>query len=187
MQQHDGDAVEAGSARGLEVARELRRVERLEHSPVRVDALGGADDARVQHLRQPDVEREDVGPLLAADPNGILESRRDDEQRRLAAPLEQRVRRDRRAHLDGRDAALALGRRGEQPLDAGDGRVLVTPRIDGQELQRLELAGRRSRDDVGERAAAVDPEFPAAVHAAESCAGIGSLHDGEITERAHST
>ena len=42
---------------------------------------------RGEARRQPDVEREDVRPLLAADPNGILESRRDDEQRRLAAPL----------------------------------------------------------------------------------------------------
>ena len=78
----------------------------VEHAALRVDALDGADDAHVQHLRQHDVEREDVGPLLAADANRVLEPGRDHEHGRLAAPLEQRVRRDGRAHLDGRDAAL---------------------------------------------------------------------------------
>jgi hypothetical protein len=94
--------------------------------------FGRARDARVQHLRQPDVEREDIGPLLAADSNGVLESRGDDEQRRLAAPLEQRVRRDRRAHLHGRDVAVVGRRGGEQPLDGGDGSVVVTAGSDGQ-------------------------------------------------------
>jgi hypothetical protein len=163
VQQHDGDTVETRSARSLEVACELRGVERFDHSAVGADALDGADDARVQHLREPDVEREDVGPLLAADPNRVLEPGRDHEHGRLAAALKKRVRRDGGAHLDGRDAALALRCRGQQPLDAGDGGVVVTAGIDGQELQRLELAGRRASDDVRERAPAVDPEFPPAV------------------------
>ena len=38
-----------------------------------IDALDGTDDARVQHLGQHDVEREDVGALLAADANRVLE------------------------------------------------------------------------------------------------------------------
>ncbi len=58
---------------------------------------------------------------------------------------------------------LGGGHVGQQALDAGDGRIVVALRIHGQQLQRLELAGGRARDDVRERAAAVDPEFPAAV------------------------
>jgi hypothetical protein len=137
MQQHDRDAVDPGCARVREVALQLRRVERLEYSAVRVDALRRADDARIQHFRQADVEREDLGPLLAADPNGVLEPGRDDEHRRLAPPFQQRVRRDGRAHLDGRDPPLAFGRRGQQPPDAGDCRVLVPAGVVRQQLQRL--------------------------------------------------
>ena len=160
--------------------------------PLRVDALDGPDDAHVQHLGQRDLEREDLGPLLTADANGILEPGRDHEHRRLATPLEQCVGGDRRAHLDGGDAALA-GRCGsEQPLDARDGRIVVAFGVDRQQLQRRELARRRAGDDVGERTAAVDPEFPAPADHSSSMAatcnwasrwGFVRFMVSEITER----
>ena len=39
MQQHDRDAVEPSSVRGLEIGAQLRRSERLEHVAMRVDTL----------------------------------------------------------------------------------------------------------------------------------------------------
>ena len=138
VQQHDRDAVEAGSARGLEIARAA--------SPCRAArALGpcasmrsAAPTTRAYSISGSGMSSAKMSgrcwpPIRMASSNPAVMT----STRRLAAPLEQRVRRDGRAHLDGRDVPLACGRGGEQPLDAGDGGVLVTPRIDGQSFSVL--------------------------------------------------
>ena len=48
------------------------------------------------------------------------------------------------------------------PADPVRGRIFIARRILGQQLVREQAAVGRARHDVGERAAAVDPELPAA-------------------------
>ena len=67
----------------------------------------------------------------------------------------------------------APGAHAEQVADAGDRRVAVVLRVLRQQLVRDERAVGPARDDVGERAAAVDPELPAA----------GSLMRAEVLTR----
>ena len=57
----------------------------------------------------------------------------------------------------------APGAQAEQLADAVHRRVAIALRVLGQQLVRDERAVRPARDDVGERAAAVDPELPACI------------------------
>ena len=129
VQQNDRGAPEARRVGGLEIGAEAPLVERLEHVAAGADPLARRDDARVEHLGQLDLQREDVGALLAADPDRVLEPGGDHEHRRLAAALEQCVRRDRRAHLDRGDRALGGRRAREHAVDRRDRGVRVAARI----------------------------------------------------------
>ena len=161
VQQHDRDAVESCFSRGLEVGGYAVCVERRNDLAVGREALLRFDDPRVEHLRQADVEREDFRPLLRADPDRVAQTRGGDENRRLALPLEQRVRPHRRAHPDRERRIPRGGRRPvEVVLDAGECRVTVAGRVVGQQLERIERTVRSDRDDVGERTAAIDQKLP---------------------------
>src|SRR3989442_1873219 len=83
----------------------------------------------------------------------------------LALGLEQRVGGDRGAHLHRFDRArwyrltfIQI----QNPADPGEGRIPVAPGILGQQLERGDRAVRAAGNDVGEGAAAIDPELPAA-------------------------
>jgi len=178
VQERDRDRVDALGAERFEIGRERRLVERLDDVALCGHALARFDDARVEHRRHADVEREDVGPLLRADLERVAQARRDHERGRLAAPLEQRVRRDRRAHADGGDASLLRRAIGEQAADALDGRVRIAARIRRQELERSEPSLGVARDYVGERAAAIDPEMPAVSHEERMESGRVCVHAG---------
>ena len=66
------------------------------------------------------------------------------------------------------------GAQAEQAADAGNGRVAVLLGVVGEQLQRRQRAVRAAADDVGEGAAAIDPELPARVgHACHDDAGAG--------------
>ena len=105
--------------------------------------------------------------VLVGDAQRVAEAARDDEHRGLALALEQRVGGDRRAHLHRVDL-LRPGSARPAPRPAARGcrrpRRRVAPGILGQQLVRDERAVGPARDDVGERAAAVDPELPARHH-----------------------
>ena len=53
-----------------------------------------------------------------------------------------------------------IARDAEQIADAGERGVVIVAGVFGQQLMRGERAVGAPRDDVGERAAAVDPELP---------------------------
>ena len=78
----DPEALQLGAQRGF--------VQRLQHAAVRADALDGLDHTLVQQLGQHDVPVEDPRPVLVRDPQLVAEALRDEEHRRLAAPLEER-------------------------------------------------------------------------------------------------
>ena len=121
------------------------------------------DDALVKHVRLDDVARENLRPRLVADAQRVAEAAGDHQKRALALALEERVRRDRGAHLDGAETVgrdgLA-GTKAEQVADAGDRRVAVGLGIFRKQFVSDEPAVGPPADHVGEGAAAVDPEFP---------------------------
>ena len=98
------------------------------------------DDRRIELLRLLDVAGEDLRPRLVADLERVAEAARGHEQRPLAAPLEQRVGRHRRAHLDDPDRAgrdrVAFGK-AEQAADSLDRGILVSRAL-REELARRE-------------------------------------------------
>ena len=113
-----------------------------------------------------DVAIEQARPVLVGDAQGVAKAARRDQQRRLALAFEQRVGGHRGAHLHALDLIRRdrlIGAQAQQVADAGNRRVLVVLRVVGQQLVRDQRAIGPAPDDVGERAAAVDPELPASV------------------------
>jgi hypothetical protein len=140
------------------------QVERHDDVAVRADPLVDLDDRLVQRVGQHDVEIEQPRPVLIRDAQRVAKAAGRRERGALALALEQRVGRDRGAHLHHLDALgrdrLAVGE-AEQLADAGHRCVAILLGVFRQQLVRDERAVRAARDDVGERAAAVDPELPA--------------------------
>ena len=136
------------------------------------DQLAAGPDPRVdlhhplvEHLGEHDAKVEEARPRLVADPKRVPEPPVDDEQGAVPLALEERVGRDGRAHLDRVDPPHGLaGRDAEDLPDPMDGGVPVVLRVVGQELVGDEAALRPAGDHVGERAAPIDPELPAAAH-----------------------
>jgi hypothetical protein len=173
VHERDRDGAKALRVRRGEVALHRRLVERRYHVAAGAHAFVHLHDFLVEQLRKPDVAVEDARPVLVGDAKLVAEAARDEEDRALALALEERVGGDGGAHLHRLDLlhrdGLALGNI-EQVADARDGGVAIAPGIFRQELVRGEAAVGLARDDVGERAAAVDPELPARAHRVSSSA-----------------
>ncbi len=163
VHEHDRHRIDAVGARCAQLRLQFREVERRLHASVGAHALARLDDTGVEHLRLDDPLGEDVGARLRADLELISKPARDDEQRPVALALQERVGRDRRPHLDDGDA-LRRDRRAardtEEAADRFECGVIVGAGVVGQELAGQDAAVRRAGDDVGERAAAIDPEVP---------------------------
>lgn len=164
VDQHDRERTHARVEHAAQRRFGTLNVERHDHLAVRADALVDLDDGLVQRIGQHDVEVEQARPVLVRDAQHVAKAARRRERGAFALAFEQRVGRDRRAHLHHVDALgrdRLAGREAEQVADAGHGRVAVLLRVLRQQLVRDERAVGPARDDVGERAAAVDPELPA--------------------------
>ena len=162
VHQHDRNSANAGVERRAQRRLDRARIERLHDVPVRADPLVDLDHALVEQRRQLDPAYEQLRPVLVTDAQRIGEAARDDQRRALAGALEQGVRRDGRAHLHRRDRTARnrrIGRETEQVADSLDGGVPVALRVFGQQLVRDERPVGTSCDDVGEGAAAIDPEL----------------------------
>jgi hypothetical protein len=118
----------------------------------------------VEHFRQLDIEGEQVRAGLIADPQGIAEASGNRQQCRLPFSLQQGVGGYRGAHLYSGDP---LRRQGITRPDAKqytntlDGRITIVPGIFRQQFVAEQLAVRLSCHDIGEGAAAINPELPA--------------------------
>ncbi len=165
VHQDDRDGAEAGREGRLEAGPRLVAVERRLDRAVGAHPLLDLDDVAVELLGQHDVAREDVGAVLVADAQRVAQALRDGQHGGRALALEERVGGDGGAHLDGVD--LGRGQRlvlaePEAVADALDRRVRVVLGVLGEQLSYRDLPVRGTRHDVGERAATVDPELPAA-------------------------
>ena len=118
-----------------------------------------------------------MGPVLVGDSQRVRESAGDDQDCRLALAFQQGIGRDRGAKADHGDPFGWNGSaflHAEQTPDARDGGIGVPTRVFGQQLMDGERVIRAARDHVGERAATVDPELPAVVHACLSSPAVRS-------------
>ena len=164
VHQDNGDGVDTARAGGGETCGGLCFVEGFDDLAVRAYALVHLQHFGIERRGFGDGAGEELRAGLIADGERIGETACDREQRRLALAFEERVGGDGGAHLHRRDACI--GRMTEQAGDAFDRRVGVLLRVFGKQLGGFQSAFRRARDDIGERAAAIDPELPALRHAA---------------------
>ncbi len=106
---------------------------------------------------------EDARPVLIGDAQGVAKTARDEEHGALALALEERVGGHGRSHLHDLDPFAGDGRAGgdgEQLAYSGDRGVAVAARILREQLVGEDAPVRAKGDDIGKRAATVDPELP---------------------------
>ena len=142
-------------------------IKRYEDLAVGADPLSGLDDPLVEHLGEQDPAVEDPRPVLVGDAQRVGEALGDDQDGGLALPLEQGVGGHRGAEPDRGDPRGGdfLARcYAEQLPDARHRGVTVGARVVREQLAGHQPPVGAPGDDVGERAAPVDPEFPASVH-----------------------
>ena len=161
MHEDDRDALDAAPAQAREIRREARLVEGLQHFALGRVALVGLDDLRIERRGQLDVKVEEARPVLVADRERVAETGRRDERGRHAAALEEGIGRDGRADADHVDRRIRAAFAQGDVEDARDARVRRAAVL-RQPLLDMEPPAGRPADDVGERAAPVDPELPAA-------------------------
>jgi hypothetical protein len=152
VQQPDRDRIRLRRAHAADDARDLAGRERREDAAPRREPLAGTDPSLAGHQGRParGLQRIDIGPLLAADLEHVLEARGGDQRDPRALPLEQRIGRHRGAMTHARAAA---GPGARESLEHGLRRVAGR----GRDLERHALAASPG-DDVGERAAGVDAD-----------------------------
>ncbi len=163
MHAHDGAGLEPfGAGRGEDAAR-FFLVEGGDLAPLGIDPPVDLHHPGEEGGGAADLEGEEVGPRLVADDEHVGEAAIDHEQHLGPLAFEERVGRDRGAHFHRLDHPLGQGClewQAEQRLDPGDGRIAVAAGVFGEELEGEELALGRAGDEVGEGAAAVNPELP---------------------------
>ena len=163
VHEHDRHRLDAVAHGRFEIAPHGGEIGRALDGAVGTHALVHLGDALVEQFRLDDLARKNLRARLVADLERVAKAARDQQQRSLALALEQRVGRNRGAHLDGADAAgrdRLAGLQSEQVADALHRGVGIGFGIFRQQLVRLQRAVRPPPDHVGERAAAVDPEIP---------------------------
>ncbi len=164
VEQHDGDRADAGAKCRLEPDPRAVEIERRKYLALGRQPLVHFDDALVQQLRQHDPPGEQLGAVLVGDTERIAKAVGDDQRHALALALEERVGGDRRSHLDRIDRrARERGPRGkaQQRANAMKRRIRVALGILRQKLVGDDRAVGALGHDVGEGAAAIDPELPA--------------------------
>jgi hypothetical protein len=163
VHQHDGHRPQAVVESVPEFSREARLVECLYHFAVRSDSLVCLDHPRVQQFGQHDATIEQPGPVLIGDAKCVAKAARDHQHRRFALALEQRIGGDGGSHLHGVDPVdrdPGARRDTQQMTNAGKRGIAILLRVLRQQLVSQQPTIRPACNDVGEGAAAVDPELP---------------------------
>jgi hypothetical protein len=181
MHEDDGDRVDAVAAGLGDFVLDGVEIRHGFNQPVGAHPLVDLDDPLVNLLGQEDFLGKNVGPGLVGDLERVAETLGDQQKDPIALALQQRIGGDRGAHLDFADALRGhrLARRdAQQVADALDGGVAVGLRILRQQLARVQASLGIATDNVGERAAAIDPEIPGRAHL-----GLHALMDSRIPGR----
>ena len=162
VHEHDRDRIVALALRVAQRGAHGFRIGRRLDRSVRQHALVDLDDARIELLGLLDRAREDAGARLVADLERVAEAARRHQKRALAAPLQERIGRNRRSHLDGANCARRdrlAGSETEKAPHALDRRVRIGGAL-GQKLHGNDPPARVAPDHVGEGAAPIDPKVP---------------------------
>ena len=128
---------------------------------------GHLQHAHLQGSRPLDPQGKDVRPVLIADGQQIGEALIDQQQHRCAAVLQQGIggHGSAESHLaDQAGGNRRLRRQTQQLTDRVHSRIPRALRLNRQHLAHHQLPSGRQADHIGEGAAAVDPEPPAARH-----------------------
>ena len=166
MEKDDGDRFDTRRLQGFEPGADLVVVERCQNLAVNADSLIDLDDYLIEHLGQLDIEREQIWTGLIANAQCISETGGGDERCPRTLAFEQCVGCNRRAHAHRIDLIRGqqiVGGDLEKTTDALDRGVVIAIRVFRKELGDVKAAVRSSRDDVGKRATAVNPEIPSHV------------------------
>ena len=165
VHEDDRDRVKTLRPRFAQRRAHRRGVRRELDRSVGEHALVDLDHFRVEKLGLLDRAGEDLRARLIADLERVAKAARRDQERALALPFEQRVGGHRRAHLDDANRACWDRLAGGEPEKAADrlDRGIVVSRAFGKKLPRMQAPSRVAADHVGEGAAAIDPEVPAAL------------------------
>ena len=159
-------AAQASVERGPQPLTQVRFVQWQQHLAMGAGALLRLHHPLVQQLRQHNAALKQTRSVLVSDAQRVAKPPRGHQQRGLALALQQRIGGHRGAHAHRRHPIerhrLAIGQAQQVP-NARHRRVAVALGRVGQELVRQQLAVGRARHDVGEGAAAVNPETPAGV------------------------
>ena len=126
----------------------------------------------IQKIGAANIKVKKRGSRLRADPQKVGKTFGDQQQNPLTLAFKKGVRGDRGAHFHGVDGRIGQGIVRPKPKaipDALHSGVRIAAGIFGQKLGGHQTTIRRTPDDIGERAAAVDPELPP--HAASSSNG----------------
>ena len=157
VHQHDGDAAQAAVEGADQRGAGGRLVQLAQALALGAHAFVDLDDIGIERRRPADLARKDVGPRLVADQQRIAMPPGDGEQRRRALALQKRIGGNRRPHAHGGDG---VGVMPAQPPDALAGGIGIAAGIAAQQLGGGQAAIGPARDDIGEGATAIDPEFP---------------------------
>ena len=160
--------------RGFQGIACLDLVQRRHHFAMCTDALIDFGYVGIEQFRQRDLAIKNTRAVLISDPQLIAKSTRDEERGGFALALKQRIGRHGRPHfhaVDLRNRYRCACGNAKQMANAGECGILVLLRIVRKQLVREQRAVRRPGDDVGEGAAAVNPELPAGI-----CLDCGWVH-----------
>ncbi len=167
VHEHDRHCVDAVCARRLQSGDRRLEVEQFLYRAVGADALLHLHDLLVELLGQDDLLGEDIGPRLIGDPERVAKALGDQKQHSVALALQQRVGGHRGAHLHLADQVRGDRRvrtDAQQVANSLQRRVGIGLGIVRKQLAGMEFPCRVAADDVGEGAAAVDPEIPLPGH-----------------------
>ena len=142
---------------------------------MRTDAFARLDHPFIQHFRQPDVKIEQTRPGLGGDPQRIAKAPGNHQYGALALAFQERIRGHRGSHFDAghpRGRNGFIGSKTEHPPDTFHRGVVILRRIFRQQLEGVQFTLGRASDDIGERAAAIDPKLPAG-HVTRVCPDAG--------------
>ena len=165
VHQHDRHRPQAPIEGRLQREARIRFIERAHQTAIGRHPLVDFDDFPMQQLGQHDVAVEETRSSLIADARRIGEATGDHQQQRLTLALEQCIGCHCGAHLDRFDLVGGHGivrRHAEQPTDAGNGGIGILLWIVGQQFGADQRTIRTPANHIGEGAAAIDPELPAA-------------------------
>ena len=166
MHEHDGHTAQTAPMGGLQLCRQVRHIQGLQHLTMRTHALLRLDHLGVEQLGQHNVPVKQARSVLVGDAQGIAKALGGDQQGRLALALEQRIGGHGGAHLHARHQRGGdglVGLQAQQMPNARHRRVAVVLGVVAEQFMGDQGAIGSLAHDVGEGAASIDPELPLTV------------------------